>query len=124
MHEGADRKREISVVEAGEDVAEIGRQSGGQAGCEAEDPPFPAGAGQGAGVEGGGGGCPVDCGVRGPVAALVLLACGDVPGEVAAAQECVVADEQFDGGLVRVDAAGAGTQGFREPMLSVARLSA
>src|SRR6266536_1191821 len=75
------------------------------------------GAYQAAGVEGGGGGCPVDCGVPGPVAAMVMLACGDVPGEVAAAQECVVADEQFDGGLVRVDAAGAGTQGFREPML-------
>src|SRR5260370_325571 len=42
---------------------------------------------------------------------------GDGRGEVAAAQECVGADEQFDGGLVGVDAAGAGTQGFREPML-------
>jgi hypothetical protein len=52
-----------------------------------------------------------------PVAAMVMLVGGDVPGEVAAAQECVVADEQFDGGLVGVDAAGAGTQGFRERIL-------
>jgi len=84
VDEGADRKREISVVEAGEDVAEIGRQSGGQAGCEAQDPPFPAGAGQGAGVEGGGGGCPVDRGVRGAVAGLAIFAGGDVAGEVVA----------------------------------------
>lgn len=64
MHEGADREREVVLVEAGEGVTEIDRQPGGQAGCEAEDPAFPAGAGQGAGVEGGGGGGPVDCGVR------------------------------------------------------------
>jgi hypothetical protein len=83
VHEGADRKREIAVVEAGEGVAEVYRQSGGQAGREAQDSPFPSGAGQGAGVEGGGGGFPVDCGVRGLVA-VAVLAGGDVPAEVVA----------------------------------------
>ncbi len=42
VHEGADRQREIAVVEAGEGVAEIYRHSGGQAGCEAENSLFSA----------------------------------------------------------------------------------
>ncbi len=87
MHEGADREREVVLVEAGEGVTEIDRQPGGQAGCEAEDPAFPAGAGQDAGVEGGGGGGPVDCGVRSLAAGTAVLASGDVPGEVVAVEE-------------------------------------
>jgi hypothetical protein len=117
VHEGADREREVVLVEAGEGVAEIDRQPCGQAGCEAEDPAFPGGARQGAGVEGGGGGGPVDCGVRSRVAGTVVLASGDVPGEVVAVEEGVVADEQFGGGLVGVDAARAGAQGPCERML-------
>ena len=87
------------LVEAGEGVTEIDRQPGGQAGCETEDHAFPAGAGQGAGDEGGGGG-PVDRGVRGLAAGAAVLADGDVPGEVVAVEEGAVADERFDGGLV------------------------
>ena len=105
------------LVEAGQGVTEIDWQPGGQAGCEAEDSAFPAGAGQGAGVEGGGGGGPVDCGVRCLAAGKGVLAGGDVAGEVVAVQEGAVADEQFDGGLVGVDAAGAGAQGPCERML-------
>ncbi len=40
VREGAERQREIAVVEAGEGVAEIDRNAGGQAGREAENPPF------------------------------------------------------------------------------------
>jgi hypothetical protein len=40
VHEGADREREVVLVEAGEGVTEVDWQPGGQAGCEAEDPAF------------------------------------------------------------------------------------
>jgi hypothetical protein len=42
--ESVDHQREVAVVEARQGVAEIRWQPG----CQAEDPPFPAGAGQGA----------------------------------------------------------------------------
>jgi hypothetical protein len=46
VEDGGDEPGDVAVVEAGDGVAEVDRDAGGEAGRQLEDTPFPAGAGQ------------------------------------------------------------------------------
>src|ERR1700678_715462 len=89
--DGGDEPLEVAGVEAGGGVAEIDRDAGGDACRCRQYPAFPARAGELAGVESGDGGVPVDGGHRGAVAGSVL---DEAAGEVVAAEERVLGDEQ------------------------------
>jgi hypothetical protein len=103
VQDRGDQSLDVAVIEAGDGVAQVDRDAAGEAGRQLEDTPFPAGAGQLAGMQGGGRGVPVDGGHRGPAAGAVL----DEPGgEVVASQEGALGDEQGDAGFERVEAGG------------------
>jgi hypothetical protein len=71
-----------------------------KAGCQEKGAAFAAGAGEDAGVQGRGGGVPVDGGRRDAVADAML---NEPAGEVPSARERPVGDEQADvGGVIRV----------------------
>lgn len=75
VRDGLDREERVALADAGQDVAEADRGSGGDAGGQAQDALFPAAARELAGVEGGDRCVPVDGGCRDAVAA------GDGGGE-------------------------------------------
>jgi hypothetical protein len=51
VEDGSDQPGDVAVVEARDGVAQVNRDAAGMAGRQLEDTPFPAGAGQFAGVQ-------------------------------------------------------------------------
>jgi hypothetical protein len=80
--------------------------AGGEAGRDLDDAPLPAAGREAAAGEGGDDGVPADPRHRGAVAHAGRRL--DVHGEIAAAKESAVADDQACCGLVWVDARGCG----------------
>lgn len=97
----------VVLVDAGDGVAEVNRDAVGEAGREQEAPLLASRAGQFSGCQRGGRGVPVDCGHVGVAAGAVE---DEAAGEVAAAEERAVRDEEPDAGFERVEAGGAGAQ--------------
>lgn len=105
--DGPDDEGDAGVVESGQRVVEVDGDSGGDAGCQSQDPVLPAAAGKTPCFAAGDGGLPVDVGEFGD-AVGERGAGADEAGEVVAAEPSG-ADDQFAGGFEGVEPGGAGT---------------
>jgi len=106
--DGGYHQVDVVMVEPGEGVAEIHRDSVGKAGRKSQDSLFTSGTGQVAGVERGDGGRPVDHGHFGDAVGDAGAEVDESLGEAVAAQEVSVVDEEIGGGFEAVETMGLG----------------
>jgi hypothetical protein len=108
VEDSGDHQVDVVLVESGDGVTEIHRDSFGEAGRETQDSLFTSGAGQVAGVERGDGGGPVEYGHFGDAVSDAGVEVEEPLGEAVAVQEMSVVDEEIRGGFEAVQAAGLG----------------